>query len=69
MGDNMTILEKQFYKESLFLEQIQDIENRILDEELDATTTSPNAHRALCEDSGVPYCICNADRTIQGGLI
>lgn len=68
----MTILEKQFYNESILLEQIADIENRILDEEIGGSTTPYNAlgeHVEGCVDSCVTYCICNADRALQGGLL
>lgn len=32
-------------------------------------TTSPDLHTRACEDSGVCYCICMANKKIQGGLI
>lgn len=65
----MTILEKQFYNESILLEQVADIENRILDEEMNRPSVSSDAHRGACEDSGVQWDICLADDEIQGGLL
>lgn len=59
-------MEKQFITESLLLEKIAQRENAAVDEILDIVPNAVESHIRACDESFVEFCICNAQRPLEG---